>query len=41
VSDSIVMVQAFKELRYGVVVHMREKKQCVNDGHNLGPKQTL
>ena len=23
-SDSIVMVQAFAELRYGVVVHMRE-----------------
>ena len=32
-SDSIVMVQAFAELRYGVVVHMRENS--VIYGHNL------
>ena len=31
--DSIVMVQAFKELRYGVVVHMRENS--VKYGHNF------
>ena len=35
VSDSIVMVQAFAELRYGVVVHTRENS--VKYGHNLGP----
>ena len=32
-SDPIVMVQAFAELRYGVVVHMRENS--VNYGHNF------
>ena len=32
-SDPIVMVQAFAELRYGVVVHMRENS--VKYGHNL------
>ena len=37
VSDSIVMVQAFAELRYGVVVHMRENS--VKYGHNFN--QTL
>ena len=36
-SDSIVMVQAFAELRYGVVVHMRENS--VKCGHNFN--QTL
>ena len=34
---SIVMVQAFAELRYGVVVHMRENS--VKYGHNFN--QTL
>ena len=33
VSESIVMVQAFAELRYGVVVHMRENS--VKYGHNF------
>jgi hypothetical protein len=33
VSDLIVMVQAFVELRYGVVVHMRENS--VKYGHNF------
>jgi hypothetical protein len=33
VSDPIVMVQAFAELRYGVVVHMRENS--VKCGHNF------
>ena len=32
--DPIVMIQAFAELRYGVVVHTRE--HSVKDGHNLG-----
>ena len=36
VSDSIVMVQAFAELRYGVVVHMRENS--VKYGHNFTTK---
>ena len=36
-SDSTVMVQAFAELRYGVVVHMRENS--VKYGHNFN--QTL
>ena len=36
-SDPIVMVQAFAELRYGVVVHMRENS--VEYGHNIN--QTL
>ena len=35
--DSIVMVQAFAELRYGAVVHTRENS--MKYGHNLG--QTL
>ena len=34
VPDSIVMVQAFAELRYGAVVHTRENS--VKYGHNLG-----
>ena len=34
VSDSIAIVQAFAELRYGVVVHTRENS--VKYGHNLG-----
>ena len=33
VSDSIVMVQALAELRYGVVVHTRENS--VKYGHNF------
>ena len=37
VSDSIAIVQAFAELRYGAVVHTRENS--VKYGHNLG--QTL
>ena len=37
VPDPIVMVQAFAELRYGVVVHMRENS--VKYGHNFN--QTL
>ena len=37
VSDPIVMVQAFAELRYGVVVHTRENS--VKYGHNFN--QTL
>ena len=36
-SDSIAIVQAFAELRYGAVVHTRENS--VKYGHNLG--QTL
>ena len=36
-SDSIAIVQAFAELRYGAVVHMRENS--LKYGHNLG--QTL
>ena len=35
VPDPIVMVQAFAELRYGVVVHMRENS--VKYGHNFNP----
>ena len=38
-SDPIVMVQAFAELRYGVVVHMYMCENSVKYGHNLG--QTL
>ena len=34
VSDSIAIVQAFAELRYGAVVHTRENS--VKYGHNLG-----
>ena len=34
VSDPIVMVQAFAELRYGVVAHTLENS--VKYGHNLG-----
>ena len=37
VSDSIAILQAFAELRYGAVVHTRENS--VKYGHNLG--QTL
>ena len=33
-SDSIAIVQAFAELRYGAVVHTRENS--VKYGHNLG-----
>ena len=33
VSDPVVMVQAFAELRYGVVVHTRENS--VKYGHNF------
>ena len=36
-TDFIAIVQAFEELRYGVVVHTRENS--VKYGHNLG--QTL
>ena len=36
-SDPIVMVQAYAELRYGVVVHMRENS--VKYGHTIN--QTL
>ena len=35
-SDPIAMVQAFAELRYGVVVHMRENS--VKYGHNFTTK---
>ena len=34
-SDSIAIVQAFAELRYGAVVHTRENS--VKYGHNLDP----
>ena len=35
VSDSIVMVQAFAELRYGVVVHVRESSVKIWAQFNL------
>ena len=38
-SDPIVMVQAFAELRYGVVVHTRENS--VKYGHNFIPLQFI
>ena len=39
-SDSIVMVQAFAELRYGVVAHMRENSVKYGLNFNQTPYST-